>query len=79
MYFYIIENKDTLQPLKRKQRKIRSCRICENMWWTHYSIGYESGSDFEENLKDYEGDESDEENGPDEWLTDKYVNNLVNI
>jgi len=33
-------------------------------------IGYESGSDFEENLKEYEGDESDEENGPDEWLTD---------
>ena len=43
------------------------------MWWTRYSIGYESGSDFEENLKEYEGDESDEENGPDEWLTDKYV------
>ena len=48
------------------------------MWWTRYSIGYESGSDFEVNLKEYEGDESDEENGPDDWLTDKYlINNYL--
>ena len=33
-------------------------------------IGYESGSDFEDHAKDYDGDSTDEEGETDDWLND---------